>query len=230
MAIKCLFFYIETVSVLVIGAGGLGCAALRHLAASGVGRIGIADYDTVESSNLPRQLLYSSDDLGRLKVDAAKERLNCLPGGAAIDIVTYETIVRGDEDFIADYGVVIDAVDRADVKLALHDSLVARRIPFVHAAASGWEGQGLTIDGAGCLRCVFGASTVGDPPDCQRAGIIGPVVGLVGHLAADDALRIVSGNIPRWRRALWKLNALESRSKLIPFLPDPNCPIGCSHD
>lgn len=216
-------------SILVIGAGGLGCAALRHLAASGVHRIGIADFDTVEVSNLPRQLLYAPSDVGRLKAEVAKERLKGLPGGAAIAIETYPVVVRGDEDFIADYRVVIDAVDRADVKLALHDSIVARRIPFIHAAASGWEGQGLTIDGGGCLRCLFGISAENDPPDCRRTGIIGPVVGLVGHLAADEALRILSGASPRWRRALWKLNALESRSKLIPFLPDPNCPIECSH-
>lgn len=208
----------KTNSVLVIGAGGLGCAALRHLAASGVDRIGIADCDRVEISNLPRQLLYSHADLGKQKTSAAAEALRRMPGSPSWTIATYDQIVRGDENFLAEYDVVIDCIDQADAKLALHDAVVARGIRFVHAGASGWEGQCLSVEGPGCLRCLFGSAGEIEL-DCRRQGVIGPVVGLLGLIAAEEALN------PRLVRRLFSLDALAGRSRHIAFDPEESCSI-----
>lgn len=215
--------------VIVIGAGGLGCASLVRLASAGVSRIGIADFDRVETSNLPRQVLYSEEDLGRSKALAAADKLRRLPGGGALELTTYQLILKGDEDFLAEYSVVIDAVDRVDVKLRLHDSVVARRIPLVHAASSGWEGQLLTVAGGGCLRCLFGLDSAGayDPPDCSRAGAVGPVVGLVGTIAAEEAIRIVTGDPPKWSNALWRIDARTGVERSVTITKDPRCDV-CS--
>lgn len=212
-------------AILVIGAGGLGCPALEHLASSGVWRLGIADYDRVETSNLPRQLLYGDADIGRLKVEVARERLLRLPGAPSMRIDIHEEMMRGNEGFIEEYSVVIDATDRADVKLALHDAVVARGISFIHAAASGWLGQGLTIVDPGCLRCLFGSAALADAPDCRTAGIFGPVVGLVGLGAAEEALRVVSGRRPRWKGAFWSIDAREGRERVTGVAPDPECSV-----
>lgn len=212
--------------VLVIGAGGLGCPAIARLAAVGVGRLGVAEFDAVEESNLPRQLLYHLDDVGRPKLDVVRERLDALPGRSAFELVLHAGIARGDEPWMADYAVVIDAVDTADQKFALHDALVRRGIPLVHAGASGWEAQVLTVVGPGCLRCLFGAGS-GEAPDCRRAGVLGPVVGLAGILAAEEAVRVLGGGTPRYHRNLWSADASAGRVREVPVSPDPDCPV-CS--
>lgn len=218
-------------SVLVAGAGGLGTSALKHLVSSGVSRVGICDFDRVELSNLPRQLLYRETDIGRLKTEVAREVLERLPGTASVDLRTHEGVIRGDEEFIAEYEVVIDALDRADAKLVFHDHLRARGLRLVHAAATGWVGQGLTITGPGCLRCLFGDSRVGDArvgidaPDCRRAGIVGPVVGLLGLLAADEAVRLLDGRRGRWQNAFWTFDGLAGRTQMVKNSPRADCPI-----
>jgi molybdopterin/thiamine biosynthesis adenylyltransferase len=212
-------------SIFVVGAGGLGCPALRHLASSGVARLGLAEFDRVEVSNLPRQTLYRETDIGRAKVDVAAEALARLPGSASVTVETYAAVIRGDEEFLSEYDVVIDAIDRADQKLALHDRVVARGIRFVHAAATGWEGQGLSVTGSGCLRCLFGDSSDPDAPDCRRAGIVGPVVGLVGLLAADEALRLIEGRTGRWERSFWSVDARTGRCRRVPIEPRADCSV-----
>lgn len=211
-------------SVLVIGAGGLGCPAIEHLAASGVSRLGVAEFDTVEASNLPRQLLYRGEDVGRSKLEVLRERLESLPGRASFALSLHDGIVRGDEEWLEEYAVVVDAVDTADQKLALHDALVARGIPLVHAGASGWEAQVLVVDGPGCLRCLFGDAP-GEAPDCRRDGVLGPVVGLAGVLAACEALAILESRPPRFLRRYWSLDARTGRTRIVPVPPRPDCPI-----
>lgn len=212
--------------VLVLGAGGLGCPAIAHLAAVGVARIGVAEFDVVEESNLPRQLLYRFADIGRSKLDVVRERMEAVPGRSAFDLRLHPGIARGDESWIDEYGVVIDAVDAAEQKFALHDAIVSRGIPLVHAGASGWEAQVLTVRGPGCLRCLFGTQS-GEAPDCRRAGVLGPLVGLAGILAAADAVRVLEGRAPRHLGRLWSIDASAGRVREVPVAPDPACPI-CS--
>ncbi len=246
--------------VLVIGAGGLGCPAIRRLAAAGVSRLGVAEFDTVEESNLPRQTLYRESDVGRPKLEVVRERLDVLPGRGAFLLELHDVIVRGDEDWLDTYAVIIDAVDTAEQKFALHDAIVRRNIPFVHAGASGWDAQLFTIRGPGCLRCLFGESKSGgeeapgyrqeanghrgeasdnrreapgcrrggpgdrpEAPDCRRAGILGPVVGLAGTMAAGEALRLADGSAGRYERQFWTLDARRGRTRVISVAARAGC-------
>ena len=209
----------------MIGLGGLGCPALLHLAAAGIRRIGIADYDKVEISNLPRQILYSEDDLETTKVEAARKRLMKLPSAHSLTVETFNQVVRGDEDWLESFQVIIDAADRADVKMQLHDSIVGRKIPYVHAGASGWEAQGLTIENSACLRCLFGQQDDIEVPDCSRAGVVGPVVGLVGRLAGEEAVRIFYGEEPAWRNNFFTMDAKTGRTRSVTIKQDSTCTI-----
>ncbi|RMH56499.1 MAG: HesA/MoeB/ThiF family protein [Candidatus Hydrogenedentota bacterium] len=212
-------------AVLVIGAGGLGCPALISLAEAGVPRLGIADPDNVEISNLPRQILFTENDLGRNKAAAAAEALLRFPGTRNLEIDIHATAIRGDEPFLEDYGVVIEAVDDPESKFLLHDAVVSRRIPFVQTSASGWTAQILTVTASGCLRCLFEFPERLDAPDCSRIGIAGPVAGLAGLLAAEEALAILSGRPPRFANRFWSRNFLEDTVCEHRITPRPDCPV-----
>ncbi len=211
--------------VLVIGAGGIGCPALLHLASRGCPLIGIADFDRVEVSNLPRQILYRPEDIGAPKVIAARDRLMELPGARSLSIRVHETVVRGDEDYLQEYGVVLEAADGAAMKIALHDAIVKRRIPLVHAGALAWSAQGLAVDGPGCLRCLFGFDADDEAPDCRRAGIVGPVAGLAGLRAAEEALNLALKRPCRWLGRLWRYDGLNGRSGYVEVPARADCPV-----
>lgn len=207
----------------IVGAGGLGCPAVLELVGRGVSPLAIADFDRVEETNLPRQLIYAEKDIGRLKVDVVAEKVAGLPGGPELDFRTFVRRIRGDESFLDDFAVVIDATDRAEMKLALHDKIVTRGISFIHAAASAWSGQALSVQGPGCLRCLFGDEPGLNVPDCATAGIVGPVVGFMGAAAADEAFRIATGEKPKWSRRFFSVDFLSGRSRFLPFEPVPGC-------
>lgn len=178
--------------VAVVGLGGLGCPAALALARSGAVRLGLFDADRVESSNLPRQLLYREEDLGRWKVEAAAERLRMVAPGCEV-----ETFVGPVADRAADlprYDLWVDAVDRFDTKLWLFDRARAARRPWIHAGAARLQGQVLEIgaDGRPCLRCLAGGG--GETRDtCQQLGILGPVAGALGGFMARFALEALAG-------------------------------------
>lgn len=211
--------------ILVLGAGGVGCPALRRLAEAGISPIGIADPDRVERSNLPRQTLYSEKDIDRPKIEAAAESLRSMPGGTVIEVRTHACAVRGDEEFLEGYGVIVEAVDGQEQKMQIHDRIVRRRILLVHVGALGWEVQILSITGRGCLRCFFGMEAASEAPDCRRAGVVGPVAGLAGVAAAAEALRMLRGAEPHFSRRLWSFDARRMRARTIEFAARADCPV-----
>lgn len=208
---------------MVIGAGGVGCAALKYLAAQGIDRLGLADHDRVEASNLPRQLLYGEADIGRPKAVVAAGRLAERAGSVRIE--AHETFITGDEEWLGGYDVVLDAADRAATKLALHDALVRRGVPYVYAAASGWCAQVLAIRlGSGCLRCLFGAGAA-ETSDGGEAGILGPVAGLSGTLAARQALQLARTGRADGCGRFQAIDAFAGRMRVARFPSDPDCPV-----
>jgi molybdopterin-synthase adenylyltransferase len=183
-------------SVLVVGAGGLGAPALYYLAAAGVGRIGVADDDVVELSNLQRQILFTTDDIGRGKAETAAERLRAL--NPDVEVTTYTQRVRAATvlDLVRAHDVVVTAVDNFPTRYLLNDACVLERKTLVDGAVMRMVGLALTIKGGetACYRCLFP-----EPPpaaavvSCSEAGVLGPIPGTIGALQALEVLKVVTG-------------------------------------
>lgn len=183
-------------SVLIIGAGGLGSPAALYLAAAGVGRIGIADADAVERSNLQRQILHATADLGRPKAVSAAETIRALNPDVETEI--HEERVTGDNisELIRTYDFVIDATDNFASKFLINDACVLEDKPFVHAGILGFCGQLMTVlpHRSPCYRCVFRSMPEkGDVPTGRQAGVFGATAGVIGTLEALEAAKYLTG-------------------------------------
>jgi adenylyltransferase/sulfurtransferase len=183
--------------LLVVGVGGLGSAALRVLVRSGVGSVTLVDDDRVEEANLHRQTLYGSRDLGQVKVEAAARRLAELARSAGTEIrVTprVERLLPGSaRDLIRGHDVVLEGGDNFATKFLAADAAFLEGVPLVSAGAVRWDGWALaSVPGrSACLRCVFEAVPPGPADSCAVAGILGPVVGVLGAVQAGLALRLL---------------------------------------
>jgi molybdopterin/thiamine biosynthesis adenylyltransferase len=186
-------------SVLLVGIGGLGSPAALVLAMSGVGRIGICDDDEVEEANLHRQILFRPDDVGRPKIDAAKDALAALAPGITIETHATRLLPHNATDLVRGYDLVVEGSDNFATKFLTADACRIAGRPVVHGAAVRWHGTALAVlaEGRPCYRCVFEdlptSATSRDAPNCDEAGVMGPVVGLVGALQADLALALLDG-------------------------------------
>jgi adenylyltransferase/sulfurtransferase len=212
---------------LVVGAGALGSPAAAHLAAAGIGTIGIIDPDRVELSNLHRQLLHRPEDLGRPKVQSARARLGAAAPGVAVEAIADRLDVHNARDLLSRYDVVIDGSDNFATKFLVNDTAVALGVPFSHGGVLGFLGQTLTVipgDGA-CYRCLFAAPPpAGEVPSCQEAGILGPVAGLIGALQAAQALAVLRGDGPLLVNRLLTYDALRAQWRLVRIRRSSRCP------
>ena len=183
-------------SVLIIGAGGLGSPAALYLAAAGVGKLGIVDSDCVELSNLQRQVLHGTADLGRPKAESARDRLRSLNSDIEIEAYNLRLTSENALDLFASYGLVIDGSDNFPTRYLVNDACVLAGKPLFFAGILGFDGQALTIlpGETACLRCVFPEPPPpGLLPTCQEAGVLGTVAGLLGLIQANEALRFLLG-------------------------------------
>jgi len=182
-------------TIAVVGAGGLGCPALSYLATAGVGSIVVVDHDIVDLTNLQRQPLYATDDVGQPKVTAAAERLHALNPRVEVSAIQARVTDANAETLIANSDVVIDATDNFAVRDALNAACVALKVPLVHASVYGFEGQLAVFnptDGP-CYRCLFPADPAGDAVlDCSTVGVLGAVTGVLGSLQASAAIQIAA--------------------------------------
>lgn len=182
--------------VLIIGAGGLGAPAAMYLAAAGVGTIGIADADEVDLSNLQRQIIHSTADIGKAKVQSAKETMEAI--NPDVTVKTYRTFVTSENimELIADYDFIIDGTDNFPAKFLINDACVMAKKPFSHAGIIRFKGQLMTyVPGQGpCYRCVFKNPPPKDAvPTCKQAGVIGAMGGVIGSLQAMEAIKYIIG-------------------------------------
>ena len=180
--------------VLIIGAGGLGAPAAMYLAAAGVGTIGIAD--EVDLSNLQRQIIHSTQDVGKAKVQSAKETMEAI--NPDVKVITYRTFVDSESimDLIKDYDFIIDGTDNFPAKFLINDACVMAKKPFSHAGIIRFKGQLMTyVPGEGpCYRCVFKNPPPKDAvPTCKQAGVIGAMGGVIGSLQAMEAVKYILG-------------------------------------
>jgi sulfur-carrier protein adenylyltransferase/sulfurtransferase len=182
-------------SILVIGIGGLGCAALPYLAASGIQRIGMIDGDLVEASNLPRQTLFGYADIGRWKVDVAKERLSSLYPEVDFRSEKCGLNSQNAQDLLFDYDLILDGTDNLQTRLAINDACGLLQKPWVYGSLYQWEGQiSLFLPGNPDYRSLFPeGDTDSTCCNCSSGGVLGPFVGLIGMVQALVAIKWLAG-------------------------------------
>jgi len=182
-------------SVLVIGAGGLGCPVLQYLAAAGVGRIGIIDHDQVEISNLQRQVLFQHQDVGKNKAKVAAKRLHSL--NPLISIISYpeKFSEKNANEFLQDYDLVVDGTDNFASRYLINDACLNHDLPLVHGSIHQYEGMVtvFNLDGGPTYRCLFpqqpDSSSI---PSCAEAGVIGVLPGIIGSIQALEAIKVLT--------------------------------------
>jgi len=218
-------------SVLIIGAGGLGSPIALYLAAAGIGRIGIVDHDHVELSNLQRQILFETRDVGRPKATAATERLHALNPALTLEPHLLKATPDNLDTLIRSYDIVCDGSDNFSTRYAVSDACVRQKRTLVSGAVQRFEGQLSTFRphrGGPCYRCLFPDATPEDAASCATAGILGAVTGVIGTLAATEILKelldlgeSLSGRVLTW-------DALSTAFRSFTLTPDPTCP-SCGH-
>jgi len=219
-------------SVLLIGAGGLGSPLSLYLAAAGVGRIGIVDFDAVEFSNLQRQIIHSTGDVGRSKVDSAKERIVAINPDVKVD--TYECQLTSDNimEIIRDYDVVVDGTDNFPTRYLTNDACVLAGKPNIYGSIFRFEGQCTVFyPGKGpCYRCLYPSPPPpGEVPSCAEGGVLGVLPGVIGTLQATEAIKLLLGKGEPLIGRLLLYNALEMRFRELRLHRDPNCPVCGEH-
>ncbi|MBF0127134.1 MAG: HesA/MoeB/ThiF family protein [Magnetococcales bacterium] len=212
--------------VLLIGAGGLGCAAALALTMGGIPRLGLADPDGVSLSNLHRQILYRSADIGTAKVRCAARRLEELAPGLRVDLHPRRLdTVEAIAGIARGYAVTIDASDNFITRFAANDAAIREGFTLVHGAAIGFVGQLMTITpgACACLRCLFTAPPATDGPTCQNEGVLGPLVGEVGWLMAMEAIKVLRGVGHPLRNRMLTLDLLTGKRRAIQVPLNPRC-------
>ncbi len=214
--------------ILIVGAGGLGSPAALYLAAAGVGTLGLIDSDAVDLSNLQRQVIHHTSDVGRAKVLSAQEKIVAL--NPDVSVVTHEDrlVARNALDIVRDYDVVIDGVDNFPAKFLINDACYFAGKPLVHGGILRFDGRVTTIvpKQSACYRCVFRQPP---PPglvaSCQEAGVIGVLAGIIGTIQATEALKLVLGIGRPLTNRLLDFDARKTAFREIRTKRNPRCPL-----
>lgn len=214
-------------SVLLVGAGGLGSPAALYLAAAGVGRIGVVDADTVELSNLQRQILHDTRDVGRAKVESARRRLHAL--NPYVDVVAYHARLTSHNalELLRDYDVVLDGTDNFQSRYLINDACVLLDKPNVYGSVIRFDGQASVFgaEGGPCYRCLFREPPPpGLVPNCAEGGVFGVLPGLIGTIQATETIKLLTGIGEPLIGRLLLVDALRMRFRTIELARDPECP------
>jgi molybdopterin/thiamine biosynthesis adenylyltransferase len=214
--------------VLLVGIGGLGCPAALTLARAGVGFLTIADDDAVELSNLHRQILFDEVDVGADKAETAARALEELAPGVQVAVAGSRFLPPNAMQLVQKADVVVEGSDNFATKFLVADACALARVPVVHAAAVRWHGTVLAVGPGGgpCYRCLFEDLPEGDPPNCEGAGVLGPVVGVLGALQADLALSLIDGDPVEGTLVTYDGQTDRLRRRVISSRED--CPL-CGH-
>jgi adenylyltransferase/sulfurtransferase len=217
--------------VLVVGAGGLGTPVLQYLAAAGIGRLGIADDDVVDETNLQRQVIFSESDVGRPKVDAAAARVSALNRHVAVDRIPLRLAAANVREVVRLYDVVVDATDSFTARYAINDACRLEGKPDVYGSIFRFDGQVSVFAPDGpCYRCLFPEPPPeGSVPSCAEGGVLGVLAGLVGTWQANEALKLVLGIGRTLAGRLLIVDALEARTREFELALDPECPLHGPH-
>lgn len=223
---------IRAAKVLVVGAGGLGSPLAFYLAAAGVGTLGLVDDDTVSLSNLQRQILFKTADVGAPKTEAAAKALAALNPGVKIEARQTRLTADNAKSLIQGYDIVADGSDNFDTRFLVNDTCFALKKTLVFAAVTEFEGQLATFkahDQSGafpCYRCLFPAPPPpGTVPNCSETGVLGAAAGVMGSLAALEVLKEITGTGESLAGKLLIYEALAARFRTVSLKPDPACSV-----
>ena len=223
---------LKAAKVLCIGAGGLGSPVAMYLAAAGVGTIGLVDFDTVDFSNLQRQIIHSTADVGRPKLESAKTRLNALNPGVKIE--TYEVALTSKNalELFAPYDVIIDGTDNFPTRYLVNDACVLLGKPNAYGSIFRFEGQASvfgTKDGP-CYRCLYPEPPPpGLVPSCAEGGVLGVLPGIIGTIQATEAIKLILGAGDPLIGRFLIFDALRMRFRELKLRKDPDCPVCGTH-
>jgi molybdopterin/thiamine biosynthesis adenylyltransferase len=215
--------------VLCVGAGGLGSPVAMYLAAAGVGTLGIVDFDTVDLTNLQRQLLHDTDDVGRPKVDSAAERLAGI--NPDVDVVRHRMMLSSENAFeiLSDYDVVVDGSDNFPVRYLVNDATQMLGRPLVYGSIFQFDGQAsvfLPGPETPCYRCLFPEPPPpGTVPSCAEGGVFGVLPGIVGSIQAVEAIKVITGIGEPLVGRLLLFDALQMEFSTVRLRWDPECPV-----
>ena len=223
---------LKAARALCIGAGGLGSPVLLYLAAAGVGTLGLVDFDEVDYSNLHRQIIHGTPDVGRSKLDSAKARINAL--NPEVEVVTHEMALSSENalGLFADYDLVVDGTDNFPTRYLVNDACVIGGKPNVYGSIFRFEGQASVFaatDGP-CYRCMFPEPPPpGLVPSCAEGGVLGILPGVVGTLQATEAIKLILGVGESLVGRFLLFDALKLRFRELKVRKDPDCPVCGEH-
>ncbi len=218
--------------VLTIGTGGLGAPLGLYLAAAGVGHLGLVDFDVVDSSNLQRQVTFTTADVGKPKSEAAKARLSAL--NPMIEIVSYETRLTSDNalDLFRDYDIIVDGTDNFPTRFLVNDACVLLGKPNVYGSIFRFEGQATVFGypGGPCYRCLYPEPPPpGLVPSCAEGGVLGVLPGIVGSIQAMETIKLILGTGEPLVGRLLLFDALAMRFRELKLKKNPDCPMCGDH-
>jgi len=218
--------------VLIIGAGGLGSPIALYLAAAGVGTIGIVDADVVDLSNLQRQVIHFTADVGHPKVESAAAKMRAI--NPDINVITHQLFAGAENiiEIMEPYDFVIDGTDNFGTKFLVNDACVMAKKPYSHGGILRFTGQMITVlpGETACYRCVFREPPPANSvPTCSQAGVLGAIAGMLGTMQATEALKFITGAGNLATNALVSFNALDMDFKKIKLKRQSGCPICGDH-
>lgn len=220
---------LKAASVLCIGTGGLGSPISMYLAAAGIGKIGVVDFDVVDYSNLQRQIIHGTGDVGRAKVQSGKETLNSI--NPEVKVVVHETMLTSENalEIIGPYDIVVDGTDNFPTRYLTNDACVLLKKPNVYGSIFRFEGQASVFApelGGPCYRCLYPEPPPpGMVPSCAEGGVLGVLPGIIGCIQATEIIKLVLGKGEPLINRLVLYSALDMKFRELKLRPDPKCPI-----
>ncbi len=219
---------LKSSSVLMIGTGGLGAPLGMYLAAAGVGRLGVVDFDVVDESNLQRQIIHGTRDVGRLKVESARDRLSDINPFAEISIYDTRLTSSNALEMVREYDVIVDGTDNFPTRYLVNDACVIEGKPNVYGSIFRFEGQASVFwatQGA-CYRCLFPEPPPpGAVPSCAEGGVLGVLPGIIGAIQANETIKLLLGEGETLVNRLLLFDAWRMRFREMKLKKDPECPV-----
>jgi adenylyltransferase/sulfurtransferase len=212
--------------VCVVGVGGIGNPVVTQLTAMGIGKLKIVDRDIIEISNLHRQHLYTEEDIGKVKVEAAKARLEQINSSVQIEALPNSVTKYTAENIVKGFDIVVDALDSIDARYALNDACIKLNIPLIYAGALGMLGSICTIipNKTACLRCIFPALAEDDVPTCSTEGVHPSILYLVGGIQVSEVVKIILGERPTLENKLLYIDLNDLSLEKVPVFRQAECP------
>ena len=223
---------LKAARVLCVGAGGLGAPASMYLAAAGVGTLGLVDFDVVDASNLHRQIIYGTPDVGKTKLEASRQRLQAMNSG--VKVVTHEVALTSKNalDVLKDYDVILDGTDNFQTRYLVNDACVLLGKPNAYGSIFRFDGQAsvFAVKGGPCYRCLYPEPPPpGLVPSCAEGGVLGVLPGVIGIIQATEAIKLILGAGQPLVGRLLLYDALQMRFRELKLRRDPECPACGDH-